>query len=85
MRLVLIRPPVVHLKADFYGSIPGIPAGIAYLAAAVRKAGIDVEILDAYGLDPHRFYTFRDRYIARGLTPGEIAEKMKAGEILLPD
>ena len=76
MRLVLIRPPVVHLKADFYGSIPGIPAGLAYLAAAVREAGIRVEILDAYGLDPHRFYTFRHRYRARGLTPDEIAERV---------
>jgi anaerobic magnesium-protoporphyrin IX monomethyl ester cyclase len=78
MKLVLIRPPVVHLRADFYGSIPGIPAGIAYLAAAVREAGIRVEILDAYGLDPHRFYTFRRRYRARGLTPDEIAERVAA-------
>jgi anaerobic magnesium-protoporphyrin IX monomethyl ester cyclase len=81
MKLVLIRPPVVHLKADFYGSIPGIPSGVAYLAAAVRDAGIDVEILDAYGLDPHRFYTFRERYRARGLTPIEIAERITSKDV----
>ena len=72
-KLVLIRPPVVHLKNDFYGSIPGIPAGLAYLAGSVRQSGIETEILDAYGLAPHRFYSFRENYRARGLTPKEIA------------
>ena len=76
MKFILIRPPVVHLKADFYGSIPGIPSGIAYLAASVRDAGYDVGIIDAYGEDPHRFYTFRKRYRARGLTPSEIADRV---------
>lgn len=71
--ITLIRPPVVHLKKDIYGSIPGIPAGLAYLAAAVRDAGAETSILDGYGLAPHRFYTFRDDYRARGLTPDEIA------------
>lgn len=73
IELTLIRPPVVHLKADFYGSIPGIPSGLAYLAAAVRDSGHPVRIVDAYGLNPHRFYTFRSRFRARGLTPSETA------------
>jgi len=72
--LVLVRPPVVHLKADFYGGIPGIPSGIAYLAASVRAAGFPVRVIDAFGTAPHRFFTFRRRYRARGLTPGEIAD-----------
>lgn len=82
VKIVLVRPPVVHLKADFYGSIPGIPAGLAYLAASVRKSGFDVEILDAYGTAPHRFYDFRERYRARGLTPGEIALRLKGVEVV---
>jgi anaerobic magnesium-protoporphyrin IX monomethyl ester cyclase len=77
--ITLIRPPVVHLKRDFYGSIPGIPAGLAYLAASVRQAGAETSILDGYGMAPHRFYTFRDDYRARGLTPDEIAS-MLAGK-----
>ncbi|MCK5132816.1 MAG: B12-binding domain-containing radical SAM protein [Candidatus Sabulitectum sp.] len=76
MKFILIRPPVVHLKADFYGSIPGIPSGLAYLAASVREFGHDVSIIDAYGEDPHRFYTFRKRFRARGLTPSEIADRV---------
>ena len=74
--LILIRPPVVHLKKDFYGSIPGIPAGLAYLAASARQSGIDTDIIDAYGLAPRRFYTFRENYRARGLTPQEIATRV---------
>ena len=75
-KLTLIRPPVVHLKKDFYGSIPGIPSGLAYLAASVRESGYDVEIIDAYGENPHRFYTFRNRFRARGLTPSEIVDRV---------
>lgn len=71
----------MHLKADFYGSIPGIPAGLAYLAASVRQAGFQVDIVDGYGWAPHRFYTFRNRYRARGLTPLEIADRIPAGVI----
>lgn len=76
MRIVFIRPPVVHLRSDFYGSIPGIPSGLAYLASSVRAAGHDVAVVDGYGEAPHRFYTFRKRYRARGLTPSEIAERV---------
>ncbi len=76
MRIEFIRPPVVHLRSDFYGSIPGIPSGLAYLAASVRSAGHEAGIIDGYGEAPHRFYTFRERYRARGLTPSEIAEKV---------
>lgn len=67
---------MVHLKKDFYGSIPGIPAGLAYLAGSVRQAGIETDILDAYGLAPRRFYSFRENYRARGLTPPEIAYRV---------
>jgi len=81
IELTLIRPPVVHLKADFYGSIPGIPSGLAYLAASTRDAGFPVKIVDAYGLNPHRFYTFRNRYRARGLTPSETARLTPSGAV----
>jgi radical SAM superfamily enzyme YgiQ (UPF0313 family) len=76
MRIVLVRPPVVHLSADVYGSIPGIPSGIAYLAAAVRASGHAVGLIDGYGEKPHNFYRYRSRYIARGLTPGDISRRI---------
>ena len=81
MRFLLIRPPVVHLRKDFYGSIPGIPSGIAYLAAAVRSAGHEVRILDAFGSCPHRFYVYRERYLARGMKPAEVVESIGGGPL----
>ncbi|MCU0611062.1 MAG: B12-binding domain-containing radical SAM protein, partial [Candidatus Eisenbacteria bacterium] len=72
MNLLLIRPPVIHRRGDFYGSIPGIPIGIAHLAAVVRAAGHEVTVLDAYGLAPRRLYPFGREYVARGLTPEQI-------------
>ncbi len=76
MRIALVRTPVVHLSADLYGSIPGIPSGIAYLAASVRARGHEVSIVDGYGERPHDFYRFRSRYTARGLTPAGISGRI---------
>lgn len=78
MHLILIRPPVIHRRGDFYGSIPGIPIGIAHLAAVVQAAGHRVTVLDAYGLAPRRLYSFGSDYVARGLTPPEIIRSVSA-------
>ncbi|MBN1424202.1 B12-binding domain-containing radical SAM protein [Candidatus Fermentibacteria bacterium] len=80
MKLLLIRPPVIHHRGDFYGSIPGIPIGIAHLAAVVQAAGHPVAVLDAYGSAPRRLYSFARQYVARGLTPSEIVRSV-TGEI----
>jgi hypothetical protein len=43
MKILLIQPPV----EDFYQtSLRTLPVGLLYLAASLRCAGIDVEILD---------------------------------------
>ncbi len=73
MRLALVRPPVIHRRRDFYGSIPGIPTGIAHLAAVVRARGHEVVILDAYGEAPRRLWAFGSDFVARGLTPRQVA------------
>jgi anaerobic magnesium-protoporphyrin IX monomethyl ester cyclase len=79
MNLLLVRPPVIHRRGDFFGSIPGIPIGLAHLAAVVRAAGHRVQILDCYGADPHRLYPFRSDYLARGLTPEEACSAVPSG------
>ena len=78
MKLLLVRPPVIHRRGDFYGSIPGIPIGIAHLAAVVQNAGHPVAVLDAYGSAPRRLYQFGREYVARGLTPAEIVSSAPA-------
>lgn len=72
MKLTLVRPPVVHRRGDFFGSIPGVPIGLAYLAAAVRKEGYDIAIVDGYGIDPHGMYGIKNEYMVRGLSPEAI-------------
>jgi radical SAM superfamily enzyme YgiQ (UPF0313 family) len=83
MRLLLVRPPVIHRRGDFFGSIPGIPIGLAHLASVVRAAGHDVQILDCYGAEPHRLYAFQGEYIARGLSPAEAASAIPPGTDVL--
>jgi radical SAM superfamily enzyme YgiQ (UPF0313 family) len=48
MRVLLARPPRRDLRD---AGLPVPPLGLAYVAAALRLAGHDVEILDAYALD----------------------------------
>jgi radical SAM superfamily enzyme YgiQ (UPF0313 family) len=47
MRVLLARPPRRDLRD---AGLPVPPLGLAYVAAALRLAGHDVEILDAYAL-----------------------------------
>ena len=50
MKILLIQPPV----EDFYQtSLRTLPVGLLYLAASLRCAGIDVEILDLRTLNPY--------------------------------
>jgi len=79
MNVLLIRPPVIHKKGDFFGSIPGIPTGIAHLASVVRHYGHTVRILDCYGESPHRFYRLDSEYEARGMTPLQTAQAASSG------
>lgn len=76
MNLVLIRPPVVHHRGDLFASIPGIPTGVAYVAALASAAGHQVSILDAYGLAPRRLYALGRSFVARGLTPHEVIKAL---------
>lgn len=72
MKLALLRPPVIHRRGDFYGSIPGIPIGIAHLAAIVRACGHPVVVVDGYGKAPRHLYSFGGHYVARGLSPRDM-------------
>ena len=53
MRTVLINPPLVLQRGDFLGSgIPYMPHGLAYLAAALKRHGFGVLVVDLFGEDP---------------------------------
>jgi len=71
MKIALLRTPVVNLKNSPFGSTPGIPANLPYLAGVLLEHGHQVTIVDSYGLAPHRFTTYLDKFEARGLLPVE--------------
>lgn len=75
VRVCLIHLPTITAPRSFsyFGAVP--PLGLAYVAAAAREAGHQVEVLDATGAAPER-YTYRDsaagRLAIQGLTIPEI-------------
>lgn len=79
MRVCLIRPPVLTAPASlsYYGAVPDL--GLAYVAAAVRAAGHDVQVIDGPGAAPtrrRRVDTEVGTLVAHGLSPREIAERI---------
>ncbi len=79
MRVALVKTPVVNFRNSPFGSVPGIPTNMAYLAAVLRNAGHSVAVVDAYGLAPHRFTPYRDKFEIRGLLPEEIVRCIPEG------
>lgn len=78
MHVTLISPPLVHQKGDPFGGIPAMPNGIAYLAAWVRRAGIHVTAIDAFGKSPGAAQPFKQKYVVRGLSLDEIVKRVPA-------
>jgi radical SAM superfamily enzyme YgiQ (UPF0313 family) len=55
MSIVLINPNLVVQRSDpFTTGIVYMPISLAYLAAALRQAGRDIQIIDAYAAAPRR-------------------------------
>lgn len=70
---ILVNTNTVSLPADpFTTGIPYMPVSLAYLAAGLRKAGIEVRVIDAFGEAPERVH-FREGFLVQGLLPEEVA------------
>ncbi len=72
MKVALINPPLVSYAGDLFGGIPSIPVGLLYVAAAVRAAGHEVSVLDAFTLAPHSRHRWLDDFQLHGLLPEEL-------------
>lgn len=79
MKIALLRPPVVNLRNSPFGSTPGMPSNLAYLAAVLKEHGHCVTVVDSYGLAPARFMRYKEKFEARGLTPAEAVELVPPG------
>lgn len=81
-KVVLINLPIVHVTGDPFGDIPFMPTGTAYLAGYLRDNGVDVRIVDAFGLAPRRYYRIDDQLSAVGLTCEEITARLAGEDIV---
>lgn len=72
----LINLPIVHRTGDPFGDIPFMPTGVMYLAGHLRARGVEVSILDGFGLAPARHYRLDGQLGAVGLTEDEIVARL---------
>ena len=75
MRVQLVHPPVYLNPRALTALRPGLPLGLAYVAAALERAGHEVSVLDAVGAAPDRISREGDM-LWLGLEPGEIARRL---------
>ena len=79
--ITLINPPGIKLSAGLQMQSPNPPLGLAYVAAAVKQAGLPYHVIDATGeaLDTIRAYPGRSDFMVQGYSPREIAERVPDG------
>ncbi|OPL19711.1 MAG: hypothetical protein AVO35_01690 [Candidatus Aegiribacteria sp. MLS_C] len=76
MKVALLRTPVINLRNSPFGSTPGIPSNLSYLVSVLQDHGHTVAVVDAYGMAPHRFTPYLEKFEARGLLPTEVVESV---------
>ena len=76
MKIQLIHPPVYLNVYAMTALRPSLPLGLAYIAAALQKAGHDVSVADAVGEAPDQVTPgLRKQISALGLTPDQVRVK----------
>ena len=76
--LTLINPPGIKALTGLQMQSPNPPLGLAYIAAAVRDAGISYHVIDATGeaLDTITPYPFRDNFRIQGMKLDDIVRRI---------
>ena len=76
--ITLINPPGIKTFSGLQMHTPNPPLGLAYIAAAVRDAGFEHQVIDATGeaLDAVSPYPDRGDFMVQGLTLDEIVLKI---------
>lgn len=75
MKICLIKPPILHKGASF-ALMPTPPLGLAYIAGALKKAGIDVQVIDATAEGVNNIEKFREGIFVFGLNKYEIVSRI---------
>ena len=77
MKIQLVNPPVYLNVYAMTALRPSLPLGLAYVAAALRKDGHDVSVLDAVGEAPDQVTPgLRKQISALGLRPEELIDQL---------
>jgi radical SAM superfamily enzyme YgiQ (UPF0313 family) len=81
----LINPPGIKTTSGLQMHTPNPPIGLAYIAAAVRRAGHEVAVIDATGaaLDQIQPMPGRPDILVQGLTPEQIVERIPPDTAIL--
>lgn len=76
MKVTIINPNIVTQKGDFFGTgIPYMPIIPAYIASYLIKKKQDIQVIDAFGIDPCKKRETRG-FIIQGLGEEEIIDKI---------
>jgi len=81
-KVTLINPPLVYKAGDLHGSIPFMPTGLLCLAGHLESNGVDVSIIDGFGLSPRRFYRIDSKLIGNGLSEKKIVERLDGEKLI---
>jgi radical SAM superfamily enzyme YgiQ (UPF0313 family) len=79
--ICLIRPPAVE-SFRFATTSISLPLGLAYISAAIKRAGFNVDIVDAVGKKPKVRVGYYKGYLV-GMKLGDIAASIKAETALI--
>lgn len=75
-KVSLVRPPAIMPRYSFAPQRTQ-PLGLAYVAAVIREAGHDVEMVDAIGENVERLLPLGTDLLLNGLTSDEILERIR--------
>ena len=78
--ITLINPPSIKTLTGLQMQSPNPPLGLAYIAAAVRDAGIPYHVIDATGeaLDTVTPYLSRDNFRIQGMRIDDVIKRIPA-------
>jgi radical SAM superfamily enzyme YgiQ (UPF0313 family) len=58
---------------------PSPPLGLAFIAAALKRQGHEIQIIDALAEAPNQYVAFKDDIVLNGLTENQIAARIAPG------